>query len=856
MKKSIRFSLLAAALSGSYSAHAQSVWTGTGTTEAPALWSDPGNWSAASGPADNATVSLTFLNSALNSVSTNDRAGLAVTGINVPANDGVTGIKDNTVSGNPITLSGDVTVATGNWQRFNLPIVLSGNRGFAINTGITFLGGALSGTASIAKTGAGELVISGSNSFGGGNVTSVGDERLTINSTSTVTLEGASSLGAPGGYVRFANGQNGNLTVRNDAAMNDFSLTAGSSGNAVSVTLARRTAGPGFSQPIPVLNFGSRSISFNQGGNVASGFMTASIGEIRMTAGNNERPVLLGGSAAMAVGPAGIGTSNSTRRLQLDGTSPNNSIAAITNNLSGFTGSTLHLIKSNSSTWVLTAANSYSGTTEVNGGTLQLGNGGGTGSLPIGNTLTVGAGAVLAINRSNPVTQGVDFPGPIIGSGALRKQGAGNLILSAANSLGSGAAAEVLTFVGGGSGTVTLKDPAALGAAGNVVRFSGGGSGVLDLQTDTSVNAYGIASGAFNGGTLIANRATPGGPVTHNLGTLELSSVTMTINTGGNVSGAAGVGFTEVRMSGGNDLNPVTIAGDADITIGSASINNNGLAKRLRLDGTSANNRVTGVITDTANGVPNAKVSLIKSNSGAWRLQGLNSYTGDTTVSAGTLEIDQPYLNDTATLRVDGVLKLNHGATDVVGELVLGGLPQQAGVYHAGNSGGFITGSGSIEVLPSSDFASWAQSFITDLQPGADATVTGDPDGDGTSNLAEFGFRGNPLDGSDNGIVAMFTEDSSDAGNERELVLTVAIRAGNPAAFGGSPLQLVVDGVTYSIEGSADLSSFGAAVSEVAPLTAGLPDLSGDPDYQYRSFRLDSSNGLTGKGFLRAKVEQ
>lgn len=102
----------------------------------------------------------------------------------------------------------------------------------------------------------------------------------------------------------------------------------------------------------------------------------------------------------------------------------------------------------------------------------------------------------------------------------------------------------------------------------------------------------------------------------------------------------------------------------------------------------------------------------------------------------------------------------------------------------------------------------------------------------------------------------MFTEDSSDVGTERELVLTVAIRKGNAAAFAGNPLQLAVDGVTYSIEGSTDLAGFGAAVNEVTPLTAGLPDLSGDLDYEYRSFSLGGSNGLPGKGFLRAKVEQ
>ncbi len=55
--------------------------------------------------------------------------------------------------------------------------------------------------------------------------------------------------------------------------------------------------------------------------------------------------------------------------------------------------------------------------------------------------------------------------------------------------------------------------------------------------------------------------------------------------------------------------------------------------------------------------------------------------------------------------------------------------------------------------------------------------------------------------------------------------------------------------------GTSDLIFNSASrVTEVTPITTGLPDLGGNPDYEYRSFRLDASNGLLGKGFLRAKV--
>jgi hypothetical protein len=93
----------------------------------------------------------------------------------------------------------------------------------------------------------------------------------------------------------------------------------------------------------------------------------------------------------------------------------------------------------------------------------------------------------------------------------------------------------------------------------------------------------------------------------HTLGVLDLSSVTLTINTCSNVNDSALVSFTELKMSGGNANNPVTLAGDADISFDTASITNNGFPKRLRLDCTSPNNTVNGVISDTNNATTGAK---------------------------------------------------------------------------------------------------------------------------------------------------------------------------------------------------------------------------------------------------------
>ena len=126
-----------------------------------------------------------------------------------------------------------------------------------------------------------------------------------------------------------------------------------------------------------------------------------------------------------------------------------------------------------------------------------------------------------------------------------------------------------------------------------------------------------------------------------------------------------------------------------------------------------------------------------------------------------------------------------------------------------------------------------------------------DPDNDGSSNLAKFAFNGNPLSGSDNGKVFGLTTDND---SSRKLILTIAVLAGTPAFSADDSPTASYDGITYTIRGSTDLNT-SAKVSVLAtPVTTGLPPAG--TGYEYRSFTLDSSAGLTGKGFLRAQVTQ
>lgn len=82
------------------------------------------------------------------------------------------------------------------------------------------------------------------------------------------------------------------------------------------------------------------------------------------------------------------------------------------------------------------------------------------------------------------------------------------------------------------------------------------------------------------------------------------------------------------------------------------------------------------------------------------------------------------------------------------------------------------------------------------------------------------------------------------------MILTFATRSGT--SFTGT--SATRDGLTYTVQGSGDLGDFSSPATEVSPaiVPGGWPAPGGD--YEYHTFRLDSSTGLPGKGFLRLKI--
>jgi autotransporter-associated beta strand protein len=195
--------------------------------------------------------------------------------------------------------------------------------------------------------------------------------------------------------------------------------------------------------------------------------------------------------------------------------------------------------------------------------------------------------------------------------------------------------------------------------------------------------------------------------------------------------------------AGGATLKSSTASGDTwTISSGSGNLVNNGT---LTLDG--AGNGVLDKVIEGAG-------SLVKSGTGIWTLTAGNTYGGPTTVGAGTLRLGNGTNNSNladgadVSIAAGAALHLNYSGTDTIDELHLGGVAQAPGVYSSANSGGFLTGTGTLTVTtgPVPDYDAWKTA--NNVTGGPDA----DDDHDGQSNRFEYAFGQNPAVSSGNPV--------------------------------------------------------------------------------------------------------
>ncbi|MCP3399085.1 autotransporter-associated beta strand repeat-containing protein [Bradyrhizobium sp. CCGB20] len=667
-------------------------------------------------------------------------------------NDGIVDFSPSAGVNNDHKLSAGSIAGAGQYFLGSNELTVGSNNLSTTVTGVIADGGSAGGTGgSLVKVGTGVLALAGTNTYTGGT---------TING-GTLSVSGDANLGDAAGALTF-NG--GTLQI------------TGTSFHSTARAINWGAGGGGFDIADSANTF---TVSQSLGG--AGGLTKLGAGTLVLSGTNT-----YGGGTTIAAGTLQVGNGGTTGWIV--GNVVNDSVLAFnrsdTITFAGEISGSGAVQKLGSNTTILTGNNSYTGTTTVAAGTLQIGNGGTTGSIA-GNVVNDG---VLTIDRSDAVT----LPGDISGSGSLRQVGSGTTILTGSNSYTGGTtiAAGTLQIGNGGTTGSIVGDVANDGVlAFNrsntltlAVNISGSGS-VQQVGSGTTIltgtNTYsgdtivsggrlqfgdGSASGSTNlagninvtGGTLaIQAPATLNVAQTVTFGNNTALSIVAGTNSpalsADGVTIGNGVAFNVSGINDASQLDKVLIdtrsgiSGDfANVTIGGFSGTVDYLTMSVRksadslqylasygLSWTAGNSLAHGTFTLT-NASDSFTVgaaltdqaanpatgwdgkSLTKAGAGTLILTGQNTYSGGTTVSGGTLQIG----SGGATGSILGTVTVNSGATfevvnaDTSGitNLANGGLTNFRNSSNAGNA----------------NVANTGQLNFHDTSTGGTATITND----------------------------------------------------------------------------------------------------------------------------------
>ncbi len=436
-----------------------------------------------------------------------------------------------------------------------------------------------------------------------------------------------------------------------------------------------------------------------------------------------------------------------------------NGTVALSSNISG-TGS---LTKSCSGTMTLSGTNSHGGGTTISTGTLTLG---GTANTLLGTgTVTLASGCTLALNGNNnlintfvlnggtvsngnsfsanlngPITFGatntfslsttgnMTLGGNITGPGGLIKLGTSNgpLILTGSNSF---------------TGPVTISEGSLTVSSFNSVT---GGTATSSLGAPTILSDATISLGSSaNAATLTY---TGPGETTDRVIRMNGTTGGVTLNQSGTVAGLATTRGTSGHLKFTADLSVPGTAGVDNrktLTLTSTANSNTGF-----MTGTG---EISGVISDSILGVSAAQrvTSLTKSGVNTWILSGNNTYTGTTTISAGTLAFTRTSALGSGPLLIStgARARIDYIGTRQISLLTLNGISQPNGTYGSTQSNAsnkndtWFSGPGTITIGSIANPTTTALALTTGSNPsngGVSVTFTATVTGPSPTGSVQF----------------------------------------------------------------------------------------------------------------------
>ncbi|MCE9629092.1 MAG: autotransporter-associated beta strand repeat-containing protein [Planctomycetia bacterium] len=716
-------------------------------------WSTGSNWLSGAAPVN---TDLVLIGGTAGGTCTNDLSSLSAAGIEF-----VSGAGSFTVSGSAITLSGSniyngVTNASTSAQTLALNLVLGGTTRTFNSVGRLTVSGDISDgatSAGLTKTGAGTVVLAGTNTYTG----------------TTAITAGALSISSTGALPGW------NTTGR-------VSVASGASlliGNSVDPSVIATLASSGSFAAGSFLGFdvaaGDRTVSTT----LAGGFtLTSQGGNVLTLSGSNSYTggTQVTGRMLLANGNA-LGTGTATVAggvLDLGNQTIANAVALTSGTLTGgaFEASRLTptagtvsatlvggaLTKSTAGTVVLTTSNSYSGGTQLTAGTLSFAaNALGSGSVTVsnaalrwasGNTQDVSPRLVLV----NSTTATLDTNGNNVAlatgfgsssSAAVVKAGNGTLTLSASNSYTGGTRLDAgsVSFVSGGLGTsgaviMNGNNTTLQWASGNTQDISAGGRLTLtngaNANFDTNGNDVTLATPfALNSGS--------------DGGFAKLGAGTLTLTASNTYTGYTSVNAGTLEFAN----NALGTTGRVYVSGGSlrwATGNTQDISSRLWFtSGSTSTFDTNGNNVTFATGVGGTTSGILaKSGGGTLTLSASNSYTGGTLVNAGTILLGNARSLGTGTATIQGgVLDLNSqsitNAVVLTSGTLAGGsfeasqLTPTAGTVSATLSGGTLTKStaGTVVLTASNSHTGGTRvnagtlSFVTNALGSGTVTVSG-----------------------------------------------------------------------------------------------------------------------------------